>query len=55
MAHGEVIAGPVAKKMGLPGMPKISETAQIARNVVIAQATGAHYHVCHVSTKRALS
>lgn len=55
LANGGVInAGPVAKKLGLPGMPKISETAQIARNIVIAQATGAHYHVCHVSTKESI-
>ena len=55
LANGGVINdGPVAKKLGLPGMPKISETAQIARNIVIAQATGAHYHVCHVSTKESI-
>lgn len=55
LANGGVINdGPVAQKMGLPGMPKISETAQIARNIVIAQATGAHYHVCHVSTKESI-
>lgn len=55
LANGGVINdGSVAKKMGLPGMPKISETAQIARNIVIAQATGAHYHVCHVSTKESI-
>lgn len=44
----------IAKKLSLPGMPAISETAQIARNLVIAQATGAHYHVCHVSTKESV-
>lgn len=55
LANGGVINdGPVAQKLGLPGMPKISETAQIARNIVIAQATGAHYHVCHVSTKESI-
>lgn len=47
---GVINDGPVAKAKGLPGMPKISETAQVARNLVIAQATGCHYHVCHVST-----
>lgn len=47
---GVINDGPVATKKGLPGMPKISETAQVARNLVIAQATGCHYHVCHVST-----
>ena len=55
LANGGVINdGPVAQKLGLPGMRKISETAQIARNIVIAQATGAHYHVCHVSTKESI-
>lgn len=44
----------IAKKLALPGMPAISETAQIARNLVIAQATGARYHVCHVSTKESI-
>ncbi|MBB1078832.1 dihydroorotase [Limosilactobacillus sp. STM2_1] len=44
----------IAKKLSLPGMPAISETAQIARNLTIAQATGAHYHVCHVSTKESI-
>lgn len=44
----------IAKKLALPGMPAISETAQIARNLVIAQATGVHYHVCHVSTKESI-
>lgn len=53
-AGGVINAGPVARRKGLPGMPKISETAQIARNIVIAQATGAHYHVCHVSTKESI-
>ena len=24
------------------------------RNLVIAQATGVHYHVCHVSTKESI-
>lgn len=55
LANGGVInAGPVAQKMALPGMPKVSETAQIARNIVLAQATGVHYHVCHVSTKESI-
>lgn len=51
---GVINAGPVADRLSLPGMPAISETAQIARNLVIAQATGVHYHVCHVSTKESI-
>lgn len=51
---GVINAGPVADRLMLPGMPAISETAQIARNLIIAQATGVHYHVCHVSTKESI-
>lgn len=47
---GVMNAGTIADKLGLPGIPEISETAQLARDLVLAGATGVHYHVCHVST-----
>ncbi|MFC6182304.1 dihydroorotase [Lactiplantibacillus daowaiensis] len=47
---GVMNAGPVADKLGLPGIPGISESSQIARDVLLAEASGVHYHVCHVST-----
>lgn len=47
---GVMNAGATADKLGLPGIPEISETAQLARDLVLAGATGVHYHVCHVST-----
>lgn len=47
---GVINCGDVSERLGLPGLPDISETAQIARNLIIAQETGVHYHVCHVST-----
>ncbi|MFT4148485.1 MAG: dihydroorotase, partial [Micrococcaceae bacterium] len=43
-----------AKELNLPGMPVVAESAQIARDLVLAQATGVHYHVCHVSTKESV-
>lgn len=52
--NGVINAGPVADKLGLPGMNKLSESTQIARNLVLAEATGVHYHVCHVSTKESI-
>ncbi|BAP86723.1 dihydroorotase [Paucilactobacillus hokkaidonensis JCM 18461] len=51
---GVINAGPTAQKLGVPGVNNVSETAQIARNLVLAQATGVHYHVCHVSTKESI-
>ena len=42
------------KELGLPGIPSICESVQIARDVLLAEATGARYHVCHVSTKESV-
>lgn len=32
----------------------ISETTMVARDLVLANKTGAHYHVCHLATKESL-
>jgi len=37
------------------GILSASESVQIARDALLAQATGAQYHVCHVSTKESVS
>lgn len=42
------------KQLNLPGIPSICESVQIARDVLLAEASGAHYHVCHVSTKESV-
>lgn len=42
------------KELGLPGMLSLTESTQIARDVLLAEATGCHYHVCHVSAKESL-
>lgn len=47
---GAVHDGAYAKKHDLKGIPNICESVQIARDVLLAEAAGAHYHVCHVST-----
>lgn len=46
--------GEVSKRMQMPGIPALSESVQIARDVLLAEATGCHYHVCHVSTKESV-
>ena len=40
-----------AKRLNLPVLPSISEAAQVARDIVLAEKSGVHYHVCHVSCK----
>lgn len=42
--------GPLASELGLAGWPAVAEEAIIARDVLLAEATGARLHVCHVST-----
>ncbi len=43
-----------SKELGIPGIPNICESVQIARDVLLAEAAGCHYHVCHVSTKESV-
>lgn len=46
--------GKRSRELGLPGIPSICESVQIARDILLAEATGCHYHVCHVSTKESV-
>lgn len=51
---GYVHAGEYAKKHQHKGILSVSESAQIARDIMLAKATGVHYHVCHISTKESV-
>ncbi|MEH7155586.1 dihydroorotase [Neobacillus drentensis] len=51
---GCVHEGSFSKKHELNGIPSICESVQIARDVLLAEATGCHYHVCHISTKESV-
>ncbi|MDN3014821.1 dihydroorotase [Paenibacillus sp. BSR1-1] len=51
---GCVHEGSFSKRNGLNGIPSICESVQIARDVLLAEAAGCHYHVCHVSTKESV-
>src|SRR6202030_3078442 len=42
--------GAVSSKLGLRGWPRVAEDIIVARDVLLAEATGARYHVAHVST-----
>lgn len=54
VGHGVVNEGPVSTKLGLPGNPAVAETVLVARDLVLAELTGAHLHVGHVSTAGAV-
>ncbi|WP_168120713.1 dihydroorotase [Paenibacillus sp. HB172176] len=46
--------GEFSKKHGLKGIPNESEAIHVGRDVLLSEATGAHYHVCHVSTEQSV-
>ncbi len=47
-------AGPLATRLGLPGLPAIAEEAMIQRDVLLAAQTPVRYHVAHISTAGAV-
>lgn len=51
---GSVHEGTYSAKHNLKGIPSVCESVHIARDVLLAEAAGAHYHVCHVSTKESV-
>jgi dihydroorotase len=46
--------GSFADKHGLKGIPNESEAIHVGRDILLAEATGVHYHVCHVSTEQSI-
>lgn len=46
--------GEFAKRHGLKGIPNESEAIHVGRDIILAEATGVHYHVCHVSTEQSI-
>ncbi|MCP3739026.1 dihydroorotase [Rossellomorea sp. BNER] len=51
---GAVHDGTFAKENNIAGIPSICEAVHISRDVLLAEAAGAHYHVCHISTKESV-
>ena len=49
--HGVMNDGPTARLLKQEPITELAETTQIARDLLLAEKTGVHYHVCHVSTK----
>lgn len=54
VGQGVVNEGPVATRLGLPGSPAVAETVLVARDLLLAELTGAHLHIAHVSTAGAV-
>ncbi|RLB45225.1 MAG: dihydroorotase [Deltaproteobacteria bacterium] len=46
--------GVVATRLGLRGWPRAAEDTIVARDLLLVEATGARYHVAHISTAGAI-
>lgn len=51
---GCVHEGPVANRLGLPGIPSAAECVAVARDLALAENTGAHIHFRGISTAKAI-
>jgi dihydroorotase len=47
---GVVNEGPTATLLGLKGIPSVAEEVMVARDLLLAEATGVHLRIAHVST-----
>lgn len=48
---GHMNEGKVSTRLGLDGTPGLAEETMIARDILLAEYTGGHVHVAHISTK----
>jgi dihydroorotase len=49
--EGQMHEGYYSTIYGLKGIPAAAEEVMVARDIILAQMTGAHIHICHVSTQ----
>ena len=54
-AGGEMHEGLASLRYGLRGIPACSEDVMVARDILLAEVTGARFHVAHLSTTNAIA
>lgn len=54
-AGGDMHEGLVSTKLGLRGIPSCSEDVIVARDILLAEVTGARFHVAHLSTRHSVA
>jgi len=53
-AGGDMHEGFTSVRLGLRGIPSSSEDVMVARDILLAETTGARFHVAHLSSRRSL-
>src|SRR5215469_10982565 len=54
-AGGDMHEGAESVRLGLGGIPSASEDVMVARDLLLAELTGARFHVAHLSTSRSMA
>jgi len=54
-AGGDMHEGFESVRLGLRGIPASSEDVMVARDILLAELTGARFHVAHISTRHAVA
>jgi len=54
-AGGDMNEGAESVRLGLRGIPSASEDVMVARDLLLAELTGASFHVAHLSTSRSMA
>ena len=54
VANRAVNEGSVSRQLWMEGRPAIAEEIMVMRDAMLAEETGAHVHICHVSTARSV-
>jgi dihydroorotase len=52
--RGTMNEGMYSTKLGLPGMPTVAEDIIVARDILLAEYTGARVHIAHLSSARSV-
>ena len=53
-ANGVINEGKISERLGLKGIPSITESLAVARELEIVRDTNGRYHFAHISTKRSV-
>jgi dihydroorotase len=54
-AGGDMHEGLTSLKLGLRGIPACSEDVMVARDILLAEVTGARFHVAHISSRHSIA
>lgn len=52
---GAMHEGIISTRLGLKGIPAAAEEIMVARDIILAELTGGHVHLCHMSTRGSVS